>query len=53
MIDMDDDEGWAQLVLENRRLAEEMGFTPAKWGNLDWIKPKHKETGNEISRETL
>lgn len=38
----DDSDQWAQLALENRRLAEEMGFDTKKWPALDWLKPTEK-----------
>lgn len=50
----DDSDQWAQLALENRRLAEEMGFDTKKWPALDWLKPTkpQKDESNEIPRET-
>jgi len=40
------DEEWHQRELENRRLAEELGFDPKKWGTEDWMKKFYKEKEN-------
>lgn len=49
------DAQWAELALENRRLAEEMGFDTKKWPALDWLKPTkpQKDESNEIPRERI